>query len=177
MKSLDLLAHDLKKPDRFPLATREKWLTLACIKMTMDAMTLPELRITVLPDSGDHRGSSYQTGKAWIDFLGSVDDAHIATILPGAIRGNHFHVRRREVIAVLHSDAWRVAWDRGAGTAVTVREFAGEGAVLLEVDPLASHAIGNTGQAPLWIIGLSNEAFDAEAPDSLPRQVLPVPLT
>ena len=136
-------------------------------------MAQPEVRFTLLPDTGDLRGSSFQTGTAWLAFLSGVADAHIAIILPGCVRGNHFHARRREVIAVLHADAWQAAWDRGAETPVTVREFSGAGAVLLEVDPGAAHAIANTGQAPLWIVGLSHGAWDPDAADSYPRVLLP----
>ncbi len=138
-------------------------------------MSLPEVRITPLPDTGDQRGSSFQTGPSWLAFLGSIDDAHIATIVPGAIRGNHFHLRRREAIAVLYADNWQAAWNQGADTEVTVREFTGAGAVMLEVDPGASHAIANTGRAPLWIIGLSNGAWDPAAPDSFLCKLLPRP--
>jgi hypothetical protein len=136
-------------------------------------MAQPELRVTVLENAGDVRGSSFQTGAGWLGFLGSVEDAHIATILPGQIRGNHYHVRRREVIAVLYADAWQLAWDNGADTEVNLIQFAGSGAVILEADPLASHAIENTGAALLWIVGLSNGAWDEHAPDAYPRRLLP----
>jgi dTDP-4-dehydrorhamnose 3,5-epimerase-like enzyme len=138
-------------------------------------MPQPEIRISVLPDTGDERGSSFQTGPEWIEFLGTVDDAHIATILPGHVRGNHYHKRRREVIAVLHADTWEMAWDRGEDTAVKVEKFSGSGAVILEVEPLAAHALANTGNAPLWIMGLSNGEWDANAPDAFARKLLPRP--
>jgi hypothetical protein len=54
-----------------------------------------------------------------------------------------------------------------------LKDFIGAGAVLLEVEPMAAHAIANTGQAPLWIVGLSVGAFDPENPDSFARKVLP----
>ena len=136
-------------------------------------MSQPELRFTVLEDSGDERGSSFQTGAEWIAFLGKLDDAHIATILPGSIRGNHFHKQRREAMAVLFTDEWQFAWDRGEGTAVSVKQFSGTGAVLVEVDPLVSHAVANTGKALLWIVGLSNGAWDPNARDAYPRKLLP----
>jgi dTDP-4-dehydrorhamnose 3,5-epimerase-like enzyme len=136
-------------------------------------MKEPEVRFTILPDTGDCRGASFQTGTAWLKFLSAIDDAHIAVILPGCVRGNHFHAQRREVIAVLHSHEWQAAWDHGPATSVNLRDFAGAGAVLLEVEPGAAHAIANTGPAPLWIVGLSHGAWDPDAPDSFPRVLLP----
>jgi hypothetical protein len=138
-------------------------------------MSQPSLRYRLLENSGDERGLSFQTGPQWIAFLGKLDDAHIATILPGSSRGNHYHLQRREVIAVLFTDEWQLAWDQGMGTAVSVKQFSGAGAVLVEVDPGASHAIANTGKELLWIVGLSNGAWDPRAPDSYPRKLLPQP--
>jgi dTDP-4-dehydrorhamnose 3,5-epimerase-like enzyme len=138
-------------------------------------MTRPELRISVLKDFGDIRGSSFQPGPELITFLGNLADMHIASILPGCIRGNHFHIKRREVILVIFADDWRVAWDQGTDTQVTVKSFSGFGAAVVEVDPYASHAVANTGKALLWVIGLSNGSWDACDPDSYPRIVLPAP--
>lgn len=138
-------------------------------------MPLPQLRISVLEDSGDERGSSFAPGTAWISFLGKVDDAHITTLLPGCVRGNHYHIHRREVLVVLFTDEWQLAWDQGAETGVATRRFSGAGAVLVEVDPLASHAIANSGKSPIWIVGLSNGVWDPRSPDAHHRRVFPRP--
>jgi dTDP-4-dehydrorhamnose 3,5-epimerase-like enzyme len=136
-------------------------------------MPIPELRFTILTDSGDARGSSFQTGSQWLEQLDKLADAHIATLLPGHVRGNHYHVERREVIFVLYADEWQLAWDLGEGTQATVQTFIGSGAVIIEVDPYVSHAVANTGKELLWIIGLTNGIWDPQAPDSYPRKVFP----
>jgi oxalate decarboxylase/phosphoglucose isomerase-like protein (cupin superfamily) len=134
---------------------------------------LPELRFTVLNDQGDVRGSSFAPGTAWMTFLGRLVDAHITTLSPGCSRGNHYHTHKNEVLMVLSTDRWQLSWDNGEGTEVTVQHFSGTGAIVIEVDPLSSHAITNTGQAPLWIIGLSNAVWDSHDPDAHHRQVAP----
>ena len=137
-------------------------------------MAQPELRVTVLENAGDVRGSSFQTGAGWLGFLGSVEDAHIATILPGQIRGNHYHVRRREVIAVLYADAWQLAWDNGADTEVNLIQFAEQRRGASGGRPAGfSRDRELTGAALLWIVGLSNGAWDEHAPDAYPRRLLP----
>jgi oxalate decarboxylase/phosphoglucose isomerase-like protein (cupin superfamily) len=126
-----------------------------------------------LPNTGDHRGDSYSPGEAIDRFLGrTVQDAHLATVLPGAMRGNHYHRARHEVILVLYRDAWIFAWDTGEGTARQSRRFEGTGAVLIEVTPLASHAMRNDGTQPLVLLGLSNGPYDPQAPDAYARAVL-----
>lgn len=132
------------------------------------------LRITVLTSAADERGSSYTATGEWASFLGTTEDLHITHTLPGHVRGNHFHAARHEVLVVLYEDAWTVAWDAGEGTSVTRQHFAGKGSVLIEVAPLAAHAIANTGAAPLWIVGMSSAPFDPRTPDSFPRQVYPL---
>jgi hypothetical protein len=133
----------------------------------------PGVKVTVLEDSGDQRGSSFATGPAWLAFLGKIEEAHITTLLPGHVRGNHYHVQRREVIVVLYSDEWQLNWDRGAETAIERRQFSGAGAVLIEAERLATHAVANTGKLPLWIVALSNGVWDPASPDTHARKVFP----
>lgn len=138
-------------------------------------MSQPELRFTVLKDSGDRRGSSFQPGIDWLTFLGKLEDTHVTCLIPGCVRGNHYHVQRREVIFVLFTDEWQLAWDHGVDTTVSLNQFCGFGAVIVEVDPLASHAVANTGKNPLWIMGLSNGSWDVADPDAYFRKLLPQP--
>jgi len=136
-------------------------------------MSKPQVTISVLQDSGDRRGASFKAGATWFEFLGGVAATHITTLLPGHVRGNHYHVRGREVLVVLFMDEWQLSWDQGASTAVCSKVFSGTGAVVVEIDPFASHAVANTGKFSLWIVGVSNVAWDPNAPDSQPRKVFP----
>jgi dTDP-4-dehydrorhamnose 3,5-epimerase-like enzyme len=125
-----------------------------------------------LRDTGDARGRSFSIGGQLVAGLGSVEDAHLATVVPGAIRGNHYHVVRREALLVLYTDAWVLHWDRGEGTAAERREFCGAGAALVDVDPLCAHAIENTGARELVILGCSNGPFDEAKPDAFRRALV-----
>jgi len=128
--------------------------------------------VTRLDDRGDERGASFAIPDRWRTFLGVPLDAHLTTLRPGHVRGNHYHVERREILIVLHDDAWSLYWDDGPETAPQRRRFAGMGAVLLEIPPLAAHAIVNEGAADLRIIGLSDGPYDPNAPDAYPRALV-----
>jgi hypothetical protein len=78
-----------------------------------------------------------------------VVDARLATIVHGAIRGNHYPLAPREAILVLYTDCWTLRHDAGEGAQSQKRAFEGAGAALLEVDPLCAHAIENTGNCEL----------------------------
>lgn len=118
------------------------------------------IQIVEMRNSGDGRGSSFTAPKEALDFVGGTLDMHLASTLPGAVRGNHYHLRRREAIILLPGTAWSLHWDEGEGTAVQHRSFDGGSAVLLLVPTGASHAVRNDGDQALWLVACSSEAYD-----------------
>ena len=130
------------------------------------------MRIIELEDRGDQRGSSYTLPEQQFAFLGSVVDVHFSTTLPGHVRGNHFHRLRKEVLVVRFEDSWTLAWEHGEGTVPEIRRFEGPGTVVVEIEPLASHAVRNDGQRPLLIFAMTNGLYDPDHPDSYSRIVL-----
>ena len=132
------------------------------------------VRILSLEDRGDRRGFSYTVEDRQLSFLGSVEDVHFSSTLPGHIRGNHFHRLRKEVLIVRHEDSWTLAWDRGEGTEVETRKFEGAGTVAVEIEPLVSHAVRNDGQRPLLIFAMTDGLYDSANPDSYGRVMLQV---
>lgn len=130
------------------------------------------VRILSLDDCGDQRGSSYTVPSEQFDFLGSIADVHFSTTLPGCIRGNHFHRLRKEVLVIRFEDSWTLAWDLGAGTVPEFRRFEGAGTVVVEIEPLASHAVRNDGQRPVLIFAMTNGLYDPANPDAYSRIVL-----
>jgi dTDP-4-dehydrorhamnose 3,5-epimerase-like enzyme len=129
------------------------------------------LKVTILYDSGDDRGSSFPAPDECFAGGFTVRNVHLSTLLPGYVRGNHFHVARHEALMVMSADRWSLHWDSGIGSPVEARSFDGPGAVVIHVPPHASHAIRNDGSAPLHIIGLADGPYDPDAPDAFPRQV------
>lgn len=129
------------------------------------------VHIVKLDNGGDTRGSSFVPPPECLEFIGTIRDMHIATILPGAVRGNHYHQQHREVIVVVHADHWSFHWDLGPDSEIHRERFSGAGAVMIEIAPLASHAIRNDGAAELYIVGFSDAPFDVRLPDSHRRQL------
>ena len=112
-------------------------------------MPFSTLKITVLKDSGDERGSSFPAPEECFADGFPVRNVHLSTLLPGHVRGNHFHVTRNEILLVMSVDRWSLHWDSGIGTPADFREFDGSSAVVVRVPPHASHAIRNDGNARL----------------------------
>ena len=121
-----------------------------------------KLSFTELPNMGDARGNSFTVSPDILSFLGRIADIHVASVLPGAVRGNHFHTRRKEVLVVLHESGWRLHWDEGENTPAQVKEFSGPGAEVILIERGSSHAVQNSGTRTLAIIGLSSEPYDPQ---------------
>jgi dTDP-4-dehydrorhamnose 3,5-epimerase-like enzyme len=131
-----------------------------------------KLRIVELGNTGDARGFSFTVPAEALVFVGRMADVHLASTAPGAVRGNHYHLRRREAIVVLPGPAWSLHWDEGEVCSPQHRGFDGALAVLVLVSPGASHAVRNdsNGQDILWLVAISSETYDPA--ESVIRKVL-----
>lgn len=119
-----------------------------------------KIKITELKDGVDSRGSSFSLPQPALEFIGTVCDLHLACTLTGSIRGNHFHLRKREAIMILPGAAWSLHWDEGNATQIEHRNFDGTAAVLVLVEPGCSHAVRNDGHSPMWLVACSSEKYD-----------------
>jgi mannose-6-phosphate isomerase-like protein (cupin superfamily) len=129
-----------------------------------------KIQITELNNGGDVRGLSFTAPAEALAFLGRMADVHLASTMPRAVRGNHYHLRRREAMVVLPGPKWSLHWDEGQASAARHREFDGRSAVLLLVSPGASHAVRSDGHAPLWLVAISSERYDPA--ESVRRKVV-----
>ena len=129
-----------------------------------------KIEISELPNGGDLRGFSFTAPAAALEFVGRMSDVHLASTGPRAVRGNHYHLRRREAIVILPGTKWSLHWDEGEGSAPQHRSFSGEGAVLVLVSPGASHAVRNDGDDLLWLVAISSETYDPA--ESVTRKVV-----
>jgi len=128
------------------------------------------LKIKRLKNHGDSRGACFTIQEDSLKFLKMVKDVHVAQILPGAMRGNHYHKKRRELIFVQYDDTWILGWSQG--NSIRNKTYKGKGFLVLEVLPNSSHAIRNCGKKPLNIIGFSDQKFSQKRPDSYEKTVL-----
>ncbi|MFZ0818322.1 MAG: hypothetical protein WAM78_22535 [Candidatus Sulfotelmatobacter sp.] len=119
-----------------------------------------KIQMLELGNTGDARGFSFTMPPEALNFIGHIADMHLASTAPEAVRGNHYHLRRREAIVILPGAAWSLHWDEGDGTTPQHREFDGSSAVLVMVSPGGSHAVRNKGTALLWLVACSSAPYD-----------------
>jgi dTDP-4-dehydrorhamnose 3,5-epimerase-like enzyme len=119
-----------------------------------------KIRTSELNNGGDGRGLSFTLPPAALEVLGNVADLHLASTRPGAVRGNHYHLSKREIILVLPGASWSLHWDEGEGLPAQHRNFGGGTAVLVQVSPGCSHAVRNEDTEMLWLLTCSSETYD-----------------
>ena len=129
-----------------------------------------KIQISDLDNKGDARGVSFTAPLQALQFVGRMLDVHVSSSQPGTVRGNHYHLRRREAIVILPGTSWSFHWDEGEQTPAQHRSFNGDHAILILVSPDASHAIPNDGSETLWLLAISSEIYDAE--ESVTRKVV-----
>lgn len=118
-----------------------------------------------LDDRDDGRGSALYFPDAAVAWLGGVEEIHLVTVRRGAIRGNHVHRRRRELILIRARGPWELAWRPPEEEGARLR-FDDPGAVLLAVAPGTAHAIKNLAEEELLIASCSDGRFDPDDPDT-----------
>jgi oxalate decarboxylase/phosphoglucose isomerase-like protein (cupin superfamily) len=129
-----------------------------------------KVQIGELGNCGDARGLSFTAPAEALAFVGRMADVHLASTGPGAVRGNHYHLRRREAIIVLPGAKWSLHWDEGEGSVAQHRTFDGGVAVMVLVSPGASHAVRNDGDGTVWLVAISSETYDPA--ESVARKVV-----
>ena len=120
--------------------------------------------VTSLEDQGDERGESFALPNDLFEFLGMVEEVHLAEIEVGAVRGNHGHTSKKEVLVVWYEDQCRFGWKKNGELQIT--EFKGKGAVLIAIEPKVLHALKNTGAETVRIVAFSNMKHDTAKPDT-----------
>jgi dTDP-4-dehydrorhamnose 3,5-epimerase-like enzyme len=75
--------------------------------------------------------------------------AHLASLEPGAVRGNHVHSRAAEFVLVWGGRV-EIAWEEGGRVA---REEAGDDELtVFEIPPGVAHAVTNVGDTTAYLI-------------------------
>lgn len=108
----------------------------------------------------DVRGSLFESVKG-----GGGGQTFLSWTVPGATRGNHFHISKVERFLVLEGDAvirMRTALQRN------VREYrvTGKNPAVVDMPTMTTHSIENIGSTPMLTLFWTNEIFDPARPDT-----------
>lgn len=113
----------------------------------------------------DARGSLFEMAR---EHTGG--QAFISTTVPGAVRGNHYHMRKLERFCVIKGEAEIKVRDPLTGETSTFR-VTGEQPVFIDMPTFAPHNITNIGSGELITGFWTDEVFDPQDPDTYAQVV------
>jgi len=129
---------------------------------------LPQVIAEPLTPSRDARG--FVVEPLSLAGLAAQHNVHVVWTAPGAVRGNHHHVRGTEVTLVIGPALVRYRDANGEQdvqvTKGTVYRFT--------FPPKVAHAFGAVGPEPMFLVGFNTEAYDSLHPDAVADPVLGV---
>lgn len=131
-----------------------------CIEIAMSSVV-----IEILRSARDARGYVFQPMDG--SELGGYGNVHVVYSIPGAVRGNHYHLAGTEVCSLAGPALVRY---REAGQVKT--HLVPEAEIWRFTFPAGvSHAIRNEGTQPMLLVSFNTEAHDPAQPDVV-RDVL-----
>ena len=133
---------------------------------TIRSQMWPDAYPFALKKHADHRGAFFEVVRAW-----GQGQTSISTTVPGVIRGEHYHLDKVERFAVISGEAnirvRRLFTDDVIEFAVT-----GDEPCFIDMPPLCTHDITNTGGSELVTLFWSHDHFDPANGDTYPLKVV-----
>ena len=118
-----------------------------------------------LTKHADHRGAFFEVVRAC-----GQGQTSISTTVPGVRRGEHYHLDKIERFAVISGEAM-IRVRRLFTDEVVEFQVSGDEPVFIDMPPLCTHDITNTGSAELVTLFWSHDHFNPANSDTYPLQV------
>jgi dTDP-4-dehydrorhamnose 3,5-epimerase-like enzyme len=129
-------------------------------------MTHAVVAIQKLKVHADERGAVFEPLEA--PLLAGWRNVHTVISEPGAIRGNHRHLRGTEVTAVLGPALVRYR----VGERTEDQHVPAGEAWRFAFPPGTAHAFQNTGASPMVLVSFNTEAHDPAGADAVREQLI-----
>ena len=133
---------------------------------TLRSQMWPSAYPMQLTKHADHRGAFFEVVRAW-----GQGQTSISTTVPGVIRGEHYHLDKVERFAVISGEAM-IRVRRLFTDEVIEFPVSGDEPVFIDMPPLCTHDITNTGQTELVTLFWSHDHFDPANGDTYPLPVV-----
>jgi dTDP-4-dehydrorhamnose 3,5-epimerase-like enzyme len=129
-----------------------------------------QIQIKKLHKVSDNRG--------WLtEILNGTNDQRIVNIhyaysKPGAIRGNHYHKNKTELLCVTFGKG-KLVLEENVTKERKELSMTGESPVLVEILPEVAHAIENNDPSiPMYLLVIEKGDFISTDSDTYPRQII-----
>jgi len=113
----------------------------------------------------DERGDLIEVFK-----IPGVGQIFYATTKPGAIRGNHYHKRKKEYFCIIEGEA-KIRLRNRDNNEVEEHIVSGDRPEIIEMKINWTHNIENIGDTEMKLLAWTNEIFNPENPDTYAEEV------
>lgn len=99
-----------------------------------------------------------------------IKQTYVATIKPGCVRGNHFHLKRIEWFLIVGGRAELYLQDIKTKEKLCLKVFSKKPKVIT-IFPQIAHAVKNTDEGIIYLISAQNNIYKPKSPDTFPYVV------
>lgn len=132
---------------------------------TIRSQMWPDHYPFALTSHADDRGSFFEVARAW-----GQGQTSISTTVPGVTRGEHYHLKKIERFAVISGEA-QIRVRRLFTNELCEFNVSGADPCFVDMPPLCTHDITNTGTSELVTLFWSHDHFDPQNADTWPMKV------
>ena len=126
-----------------------------------------KLEVIAIDVFEDDRGELYEPVMGGDLLSGNVRNIHVITIMPGKVRGNHYHLKQTEYICMGPNVAIHTIEDGEMKRYL----FSDARRVIVRVPPQIPHAIVNEGENVECVVCYSDVVHDPDKPDMIKKVV------
>lgn len=99
-----------------------------------------------------------------------IKQINVATIKPGGIRGNHYHLKRTEWFLIIRGKAEFYLADLKTEEKVCFK-ISPNKATVITVFPKIAHAVKNSGKGIAYLVEAQNTIYNPKNPDTFPHLI------
>ena len=99
-----------------------------------------------------------------------IKQIYVATIKPGCVRGNHYHLKRIEWFLILNGKAEIYLEDIKIKTKIC-HKISSRKPQIVTIFPKIAHAVKNIGKETIYLVSGQNTIYNPKNPDTFPYLV------
>lgn len=122
-----------------------------------------------LKENKDKRGNLVSNNAN--EIMNSAKHFFVSKSIPGAIRGNHYHINKHEYFYVIQGECLIVVEDIKTHEKEELL-VSDKDNIIIDMESKKAHAVKNVGNSELILLALVNETLNQKNPDTYPYEVL-----
>jgi UDP-2-acetamido-2,6-beta-L-arabino-hexul-4-ose reductase len=100
-----------------------------------------------------------------------IKQIYVATIKPGGVRGNHYHLKRTEWFFIATGEAEIFLEDIKTKEKIRLT-FSSRKPKVITIPPKMAHAVKNSGREIVYLVSAQNTIYNPKDPDTFSQSVL-----